>query len=123
MSQVKVIRQRFNGKRWYEVTRFGRGMTDTTAFVRQGGDQYRASGVVTSTGGPRAVQILLSPLGRGFPLPIVLVQRVTPSFHFGFVSWLNRTSPQSVAQCSSLPLESKDPEILQLVGRIAEIRA
>jgi two-component system chemotaxis response regulator CheB len=32
---------------------------------------------------------LLNGLGADFPLPVVLVQHITPTFHFGFVRWLD----------------------------------
>jgi two-component system chemotaxis response regulator CheB len=53
-------------------------------------------GIVSSTGGPQALVQLLSNLGAGFPLPILLVQHITASFLEGFVSWLAGVTPFDV---------------------------
>lgn len=57
---------------------------------------FRMVGVAASTGGPNALVQLLQGLGAGFPLPIAIVQHITPSFHGGFVNWLNGMSPLAV---------------------------
>jgi two-component system chemotaxis response regulator CheB len=53
-------------------------------------------GIVASTGGPKALQAIFSSLPPSFPVPIVLVQHITPGFHHGFVQWLNDISRLSV---------------------------
>jgi len=96
MSQIKVVRQRFNGPR--------AAARKTPASVWRGngrppmapGKPARMLGIVASSGGPHAVETVLASLGAEFPLPIVLVQHMTASFHAGFVSWLDRISPQPV---------------------------
>ena len=45
--------------------------------------------VAASTGGPAALQRLLSDLPRDFPLPIVAVQHIARGFVSGLVDWLN----------------------------------
>ena len=55
-------------------------------------------GIVASTGGPHAVETVLATIGPDFPIPIVLVQHMTASFHGGFMSWLDRISPQTVTE-------------------------
>ena len=42
------------------------------------------------------MSLLLNGLSRGFPLPILLVQHITPSFLEGFVHWLEQVSPLPV---------------------------
>jgi two-component system chemotaxis response regulator CheB len=42
----------------------------------------------------------LETLGADFPLPIVLVQHITPSFQKGFVGWLARVAPQCVQEAA-----------------------
>jgi two-component system chemotaxis response regulator CheB len=44
--------------------------------------------VAASTGGPQALQRLLSPLPADFPVPIVLVQHIATGFVAGLVQWL-----------------------------------
>jgi two-component system chemotaxis response regulator CheB len=97
MSQVKVIRQRFNRPRKGQVLvhRHVPNPLSSSDFKR---NPPRMIGMVASTGGPRAVEIILKSLDRDFALPIVLVQHMTSSFQSGFVSWLNRMSPQTVKE-------------------------
>ncbi len=49
----------------------------------------QAIGIVASTGGPPALAALLSRLPADFPVPILLVQHIVPSFLNGFAVWLN----------------------------------
>ncbi len=43
----------------------------------------------SSTGGPQALQELLKNLPQGFPVPIVIVQHISPGFTEGLVKWLS----------------------------------
>nr|WP_320049608.1 chemotaxis-specific protein-glutamate methyltransferase CheB [uncultured Desulfuromonas sp.] len=56
--------------------------------------------VGASTGGPVALQTLLSQLPEGFPLPVLVVQHISPGFVPGMVQWLqnNCALPICVAQ-------------------------
>lgn len=49
-----------------------------------------------STGGPLALQTLLSALPRPLPVPVLVVQHITPDFQEGFTHWL--------AEATSLPI-------------------
>jgi two-component system chemotaxis response regulator CheB len=84
MSQVKVVRRR--------VPRETR-----SAVARPGplpiSNSYRVLGITASTGGPNALMTLLDDLGQDFPLPIAVVQHITPSFLKGFASWLASVCP------------------------------
>jgi two-component system chemotaxis response regulator CheB len=46
-----------------------------------------------STGGPPALQTILSGLPPSFPLPIVVVQHISPGFMFGLAAWLSNATP------------------------------
>lgn len=48
----------------------------------------RLLAVGASTGGPQALQQLLSGLGPNFPLPILCVQHISAGFLEGMISWL-----------------------------------
>jgi two-component system chemotaxis response regulator CheB len=82
MSQVKVVR--------------GRPISPATfsewPLVKPHGN-FRAIGIVSSTGGPNALAQLLPALGRDFPLPILLVQHISSGFLTGFAKWLQGVSP------------------------------
>ena len=45
--------------------------------------------LAASTGGPTALQRVLSPLPTFFPVPIVVVQHIARGFNAGFASWLD----------------------------------
>lgn len=68
------------------------GVTPMRRLVRS----PRVLAIGASTGGPRAVQTLLSALPADFPLPIVLVQHMPRDFLPGFVRWLGATTQLSV---------------------------
>ncbi len=67
---------------------------------------YKILGLVSSTGGPRALVQLLGALGSSFPLPILLVQHMTGSFLAGFAAWLENACPfpVTVVNDSCIPL-------------------
>jgi two-component system chemotaxis response regulator CheB len=63
--------------------------------VRHGSIDLVAIGA--STGGPQALQRLLSQLPRGFAAPIVVVQHITPGFQASFARWLGEATGLPVA--------------------------
>lgn len=54
------------------------------------GNKYRLVVVGSSTGGPVALQQMLQQLPPSFPLPIVVVQHISPGFIAGMVDWLQK---------------------------------
>ncbi|MFZ5889508.1 MAG: chemotaxis protein CheB [Myxococcota bacterium] len=54
-----------------------------------------------STGGPAAVADLLRALPPTFPLPILLVLHLGPSFGFGFAEWLSSVSKIPVVEATN----------------------
>lgn len=92
MSEVHVIRQRSG----HGLGRTSVPRTQQAEAPPGPGGDYHVLGVVASTGGPSALVKLLTALGPDYPLPIVLVQHITPSFMSGFVTWLNDTVPPKV---------------------------
>lgn len=85
MSEVRVVRQRQQ-----PLSRFSDG------HVKSGVAPFRAVGIATSTGGPGALMDLFGGLGAEFPLPVLVVQHMTPNFMDGFASWLASVSPLPV---------------------------
>ena len=45
-----------------------------------------------STGGPAVLRDILAQLGPAFPLPVVIVQHMSPGFTDGLAEWLSRSS-------------------------------
>lgn len=52
--------------------------------------------VASSTGGPAALQILLSGLGAAFPLPVIVAQHIARGFTTALVDWLASVVPLPV---------------------------
>ncbi len=46
-------------------------------------------GIASSTGGPGTLATILRPLPADFPIPILIVQHITPGFGAGLAEWLN----------------------------------
>jgi two-component system chemotaxis response regulator CheB len=53
-------------------------------------------GIAASTGGPGALENILSQLPSDFAMPIVIVQHISQGFEAGLADWLNRTCPLQV---------------------------
>lgn len=94
MSQVKVLRQVRRRNLSFgsaEAGETGVAGPPPTPLVRP-----HMLGVVASTGGPNALSVMLAGLGRDFPLPVLVVQHITPSFNEGFATWLGEIVPLPV---------------------------
>ncbi|HWF47128.1 MAG TPA: chemotaxis-specific protein-glutamate methyltransferase CheB [Bryobacteraceae bacterium] len=87
MSQVSVVRRRRIANS--SPRRRERSPLDCPA-------EYRMMGIVSSTGGPKALAQLLGALGPDFPLPILLVQHISSDFLDEFAAWLRSVCPFSV---------------------------
>jgi two-component system chemotaxis response regulator CheB len=99
MSQVKVVRQRGRGPRFEPGGSEGRASAAVAGRLEHEGAAirtFRLLGLVASTGGPQALAAFLGALPASFPLPIALVQHITPSFLDGFVAWLGTVCPFAV---------------------------
>ncbi len=83
MAGVKVVR------RWRERPPVG-------PRPARGGATPRVVAVAASTGGPAALQQLLSALPVDFPVPMLVVQHIAPGFVIGLASWLDAVSPLEV---------------------------
>ncbi|WP_448546836.1 protein-glutamate methylesterase/protein-glutamine glutaminase [Thalassotalea fusca] len=65
------------------------GKTPTSTFRRSSGKKYKLVAIGTSTGGPVALQKILTQLPEDFPLPIVMVQHMPAAFTNAFANRLN----------------------------------
>jgi two-component system chemotaxis response regulator CheB len=88
LSQVKVIRH------WRPPAAVPRAEAARPALP--GCVRARVVAVATSTGGPPALQCILSRLPPDFCLPILVVQHISRGFTAGLASWLDSTCPFSV---------------------------
>lgn len=75
-----------------------RSQTRVVAPVASGKHQVVLVG--SSTGGPPVLETLLSGLPAHFPLPVVIVQHISPGFEASLIGWLQTTCklPISMAQ-------------------------
>ncbi len=101
MSQVHVIRQRFNAPRPAPTAPPRPAAPRFWPAPPLGGRRTSLIGIVASTGGPHAVETILAAIGPDHPTPIVLVQHIAASFQAGFISWLDRNSPQTVTEAAT----------------------
>ncbi len=99
MSEIKVVR------------RFNRTITVHPPVVPQAprlqtAENLQLIAIGTSTGGPPVLQKILSLLPLELPVPILIVQHITPGFTKGFVDWLFGASgfPLHIAVHGQLPL-------------------
>ncbi len=86
MSEVKVVRRWPRSRKQPEVSSTPKAKTDRTA------QEIRIVAIGASTGGPLALQTILSKLPISFPVPVVIVQHMAAGFIDGFVEWLGQSS-------------------------------
>jgi two-component system chemotaxis response regulator CheB len=103
MSEVRVVR------RWPR----GSGPSPAPAAAPQPasggprrGSEPKLVAVGGSTGGPQVLQRIFAGLPATFPLPLLVVQHITPGFLAGLVDWLSETTkiPSHVAAHGITPL-------------------
>lgn len=86
MSEVKVVR------RWNRARRSPLAQPLQEIKAREDREEIQVVAIGASTGGPIALQTILSRLQKDFPAPVLIVQHMTAGFTEGFVEWLNQTS-------------------------------
>jgi two-component system chemotaxis response regulator CheB len=95
MSEVKVVRQRFNGlpPRRTIATPQPLGVADTV---------FDVIAIVASTGGPAAIAKLLQGLDRSALPPILVVQHMAAGFLDGYARWLGSVCGHDVSLARDL---------------------
>jgi two-component system chemotaxis response regulator CheB len=96
MSQVKVVRQRIDRGLRFAPAEPRLDARSAARAPRVPRGPFQMLGVVASTGGPNGLTEVLGALPRDFPLPVVVVQHITPAFLDGFVTWLAEVLPLPV---------------------------
>lgn len=82
MSEVRVV------KRWPRH----RSVIAPVPEIRKPAGAIQVVAIGASTGGPLALQTILTGLPKDFPFPVLIVQHMTPGFVEGFAEWLGRAS-------------------------------
>ncbi|MGB8355751.1 MAG: chemotaxis-specific protein-glutamate methyltransferase CheB [Chthoniobacteraceae bacterium] len=85
MSEVKVVR------RWPR-SRFVSASSSVPREIVRSQAAIKAVIIGASTGGPLALQTVLSGLPENFAAPVLIVQHMSRGFVHGFVEWLGHTS-------------------------------
>lgn len=101
MSEVKVVR------RWPRArSTLPPALAACPVELKPAPAEVRLVGIGASTGGPPALQSILSGLPKDFPGAILIVQHIARGFLPGLVEWLNQTTglPVHVASHGTCPL-------------------
>lgn len=98
MSDVRVIRQRARRDLGLQSPVSVANAVRSAAMIPPAAGTFQMVGIVASTGGPNALVKVLNGFGTNVPVPVLLVQHITPSFLKGFVSWLDGISPLPVCE-------------------------
>jgi len=120
MAEVKVVRRR-------------RPKPNSDIFnplTKKQSKKYEIVALVSSTGGPQALAEVISSLPFAFPLPIVIVQHISPGFVGGLVSWLRGHTLLEVKLAeNNMPIEAStiylapDNSHLKIVKRSGKLSA
>ncbi len=87
MSEVKVV------KRWPRYNRMPSPVqTSELEKMPSGPFSAKVVAIGASTGGPLVLQTIFSGLPKDFPLPVLVVQHMSPGFAQGFVEWLSHST-------------------------------
>lgn len=90
MSEVKVVR------RWPRVRPAGGAATHLPAASGLLRERISVVAIGASTGGPMVLQTILAALPKDFPVPLLIVQHMSPGFVSGFADWLSHTCNRPV---------------------------
>ena len=95
MAQVKVIHRRRALSKGPE--------RPPSSVTREETVAPRIVAIGASTGGPQALQTILTALPAGFPLPVLVVQHIAAGFESSLVSWLapQCALPVRIAECGA----------------------
>lgn len=86
MSQVKLVKRIVRTEKKEETAK---PITEKLIKAEAG---IEVVVIGASTGGPMVLQNILSGLPADFPVPILIVQHISPGFVTGFVDWLRNTT-------------------------------
>ncbi len=92
MSEVKVV------KRWVRAQKKKdtRVVSPPVEVSAVSAPEIKLVAIGSSTGGPLALQTILSRLHKNFPAPVLIVQHIASGFLSGMTEWLSETTPLPV---------------------------
>lgn len=93
MSEVKVVRRWNQTGEAKPATRPLSTSPIPKPVVKQ---RPRVVAIASSTGGPGLLAKIVAELPANFPVPIIIVQHITPGFGVGLAEWLNQQTPLRV---------------------------
>ena len=91
MAQVKVV-----GRRRSTVKETSKPPSPRSLYPILVSNPLRLIAMGASTGGPPALNVILTKLPSDLPVPVVVVQHISVGFMKGLVRWLNDTTPLRV---------------------------
>lgn len=91
MSEVKVVR------RWNRSKKELPTPSAPTTRISRNTSEIQVVAIGSSTGGPLALQAILSVLSKNFPVPLLIVQHMATGFIQGFVEWLAESTSFQVS--------------------------
>ena len=91
MAEVKVVRRWTPRETTAAPAPFG-----SPALPKNGRTKLQMVAIASSTGGPGTLAEILRPLPADLPLPILIVQHITPGFAEGLAAWLHHQVPLEV---------------------------
>ncbi|MFI4987892.1 MAG: chemotaxis-specific protein-glutamate methyltransferase CheB [Alphaproteobacteria bacterium] len=95
MAEVKVVR------RWRRRDAALRPPAPARRGSLPSQEDVRVVAIGASTGGPVALQIVLSALPKNYPVPVLVVQHMAPGFIDGLAQWLGESCPLPVRVASA----------------------
>jgi len=104
MSEVKVVKRRA------KLLRVEAAATSPELKFKQIPTAVKCVAIGASTGGPPALQTILTGLSKDFPVPVLIVQHIAAGFLQGLVEWLG--------QASALPVRIASKGELLLPGHV-----
>ncbi len=94
LSQVKLVR------RWPKIRQIREKALPVLPDLEKDREEIRIVAIGSSTGGPVALQAILSELPENLPVPVLIVQHIAAGFLNGLKEWLNRSTGKKVTVAS-----------------------
>lgn len=99
-TAAEALRLRIRILSHARVIRHPRARLRGAAARRDAGRPSSVIGICGSTGAPYVLSLILGGLPAAFPIPVLVVQHITPGFAGGLARWLDQTVPMPVRMAS-----------------------